>query len=82
MHDMRSLARKKCSMSQSTVLVPVLAIQMATFECSSSSRVAAYHGEGASLFRPCEKTVAHGFVLACFTLANIAKPEPLEAICG
>ena len=64
------LARKSCSVSPSTVLVPVLAVQTAS---NYSAWIAAYRGEGAWLFRPCEKTVAHGSVRACFALANVAQ---------
>ena len=74
------LARRSCSVSPSTVLVPMLPIQMASncwlpaFKRSCSAWIAAYCGEDAWLFRPCERTVARGFVHTCFTLANVAKP--------
>ena len=61
-------------MSPSTVQVPVLAIRMTSnsvllaLNVAVAHGIAAYCGEDACLFRPCEKTVAREFACTCFAL--------------
>ena len=42
--------------------------------CSCSSWIAANRGEGAWLFRPCEKIASCGFASTYFIFGSIAKP--------
>ena len=61
MHFISSHARKSCSCLHLLYWSRCWPFKRG-FECSCSSWIAAYCGEGAWLFRPHENTIAHGFV--------------------
>ena len=71
-----SLARKSCLYFHLLYCSRCLPFErpILGFERGCSAGIAAYRGEGAWLFRPYEKIAARGFPLACFALANVAKP--------
>ena len=61
MHCISSQARKSCSCLHLLYWSRCWPFKHG-FEYSCSAWIAAYRGEGAWLFHPCEKTVARGFV--------------------
>ena len=70
------MARKTCSVSPSTVLVPLLAIRNCWL---LALNIAVAHGLLHSMWKlhgcfVLVKKLAHGFERACFTLAKVTKP--------